>query len=190
VHGSLEPIRDSLERLSDEKMRVKVIHTGTGSITESDILLAMASKAVVIGFNSRPEPGASRLAEQENISIRQYNVIYKLIEDVEKALQGLLEPELVEVVIGQAEVKAIFEAGKKGKIAGSLIKDGRATRDSKVHILRANKTVAESRVIGLKRFKDDVKEVQAGMECGVRLENFSDFQVGDMLQFFRIEETA
>jgi len=190
VHGSIEPIRDSLERLSDEKMRVKVIHTGTGSITESDILLAMASKAVVIGFNSRPEPGASRLAEQENISIRQYNVIYKLIEDVEKALQGLLEPELVEVVIGQAEVKAIFEAGKKGKIAGSLIKDGRATRDSKVHILRANKTVAESRVIGLKRFKDDVKEVQAGMECGVRLENFSDFQVGDMLQFFRIEETA
>lgn len=189
VHGSIEPIRDSLERLSDEKMRVKVIHTGTGGITESDVLLAMASKAVIIGFNCKPEPGASRLAEQENISIRQYSIIYKLIEDVEKALQGLLEPELVEVVIGQAEVKAVFEAGKKGKIAGTLIKEGKVTRDSRVSIIRSNKAIAESRVIGLRRFKDDVREVAAGMECGIRLENFTDFQVGDILQFSRIEKT-
>jgi len=188
VHGSIEPIKDSLEHLSDEKTRVKVIHTGTGSITESDILLALASKAVVVGFNSKPEPGASRMAELENINIRQYSVIYKLVEDVEKALKGMLEPEYAEVVIGQAEIKAIFEAGKRGKIAGCLLKEGKATRDSQVRVLRANKIIAESRVSSLKRFKDDVKEVAAGMECGVKLDSFSDFQPGDILQFFRQEQ--
>jgi translation initiation factor IF-2 len=187
VHGSIEPIRDSLERLSDEKTRVKVIHTGTGAITENDLLLAMGSKAVVIGFNSKPEPGASRLAEKEGISIRQYNIIYKLIEDVEKALQGLLEPEYADVVIGQAEVRAVFEAGKKGRIAGSAIKEGKATRDSQVKIIRGGKVVAEARVAGLRRFKDDVKEVTTGMECGIKLDGFNDFQVGDILQFIRQE---
>jgi translation initiation factor IF-2 len=187
VIGSIEPIKDSLEHLSDEKTRVKVIHTGTGSITEGDILLAMASKAVVVGFNSRPETGASRLAEQESISIRQYNVIYKLIEDVEKALKGLLEPEYAEIVAGQAEIKAIFEAGKKGKIAGAWMKEGKATRDSQVKVFRGGKLIAESRLTGLRRFKDDVKEVTNGMEFGVKLENFGDFQVGDILQFVRQE---
>ena len=187
VQGSIEPIKDSLERLSDEKTRVKIIHTGTGSITESDILLAMASRAIVIGFNSKPEPGASKLAEQENISIRQYNVIYKLIENVEKALKGLLEPEYAEVVVGQAEIKATFEAGKKGRIAGAWMKEGKATRDSQVRVVRAGKTIAESHVAGLRRFKDDVKEVANGMEFGIRLENFNDFQVGDVLQFVRQE---
>jgi len=188
VHGSIEPIRDSLEHLSDDKMRVKVIHAGTGAIIESDIQLAMASRAVVIGFNSKPEPGAVRLAEQEKISIRQYNVIYKLIEDVEKALKGLLEPEYVDVTAGQAEVRAVFEAGKKGRIAGSQIKEGKATRDSLVKIVRGGKVIAESRVAGLRRFKDDVREVTAGMECGVKLDSFNDFQVGDILQFIRQEK--
>lgn len=190
VHGSIEPIRDSLERLSEEKMRVKVIHTGSGSITESDILLAVASRAVIIGFNSRPEPGANRMAELEGISIRQYNVIYKLIEDVEKAVQGLLEPEYAEVAVGQAEVKTVFEAGKRGRIAGSQVKEGRATRDSQARVIRAGKVIAESRVSGLRRFKDDVREVTTGMECGVKLENFNDFQAGDIIQFFRIERVA
>jgi translation initiation factor IF-2 len=188
VHGSIEPIRDSLERLAEDKMRVKVIHTGTGSITESDVMLAVASKAVIIGFNSRPEPGASRMAELEGVSIRQYNIIYKLIEDVEKALKGLLEPEYVETVIGQAEVKAVFEAGKKGRIAGSQIKEGKATRDSQARVIRAGKVVAESRVSGLRRFKDDVREVATGIECGVKLESFNDFQPGDIMQFFRMEK--
>jgi translation initiation factor IF-2 len=188
VHGSIEPIRDSLEQLSDDKMRVKVIHAGTGAIIESDIQLAMASKAVVIGFNSKPEQGAVRLAEQEKISIRQYNIIYKLIEDVEKALKGLLEPEYVDVTAGQAEVRAVFEAGKKGRIAGSQIKEGKATRDSLVKIVRGGKVIAESRVAGLRRFKDDVKEVTTGMECGVKLDSFNDFQVGDILQFIRQEK--
>jgi translation initiation factor IF-2 len=188
VHGSIEPIRDSLEHLTDEKMRVKVIHAGTGAIIESDIQLAMASRAVVIGFNSKPEQGAIRLAEQEKISIRQYNIIYKLIEDVEKALKGLLEPEYVDVTAGQAEVKTVFEAGKKGRIAGSQIKEGKATRDSLVKIVRAGKVIAESRVAGLRRFKDDVREVTTGMECGVKLDSFNDFQVGDILQFIRQEK--
>jgi translation initiation factor IF-2 len=188
VHGSIEPIRDSLERLSDDKMRVKVIHAGTGAIIESDIQLAVASRAVVIGFNSKPEQGAIRLAEQEKISIRQYNIIYKLIEDVEKALKGLLEPEYVEVTAGQAEVRTIFEAGKKGRIAGSQVKEGKATRDSLVKIVRGGKVIAESRVAGLRRFKDDVREVTAGMECGVKLDSFNDFQVGDILQFIRQEK--
>jgi translation initiation factor IF-2 len=188
VQGSIEPIRDSLERLSNDKTRVKVIHTGTGGITEGDVLLAMASKAVIIGFNSKPEAGATRLAEQEGISIRQYNIIYKLIEDVEKALKGLLEPEYVDVVVGQAEVKAVFESGKKGKIAGALMKEGKATRDSQVRVLRNAKVIAESHVSGLRRFKDDVKEVSAGMEFGVKLENFGDFLIGDILQFVRKEK--
>jgi len=188
VHGSIEPIKDSLERLSNDKTRVKVIHTGTGAITESDILLAAASRAVVIGFNSKPETGAIRMAEQEKISIRQYNVIYKLIEDVEKALEGLLEPEYIDVVAGQAEVRAVFEAGKKGRIAGSQVKEGKATRDSLVRIIRGGKVIAESKVAGLRRFKDDVKEVTTGMECGVKLENFNDFEVGDILQFVRQEK--
>jgi len=188
VHGSIEPIRDSLEHLSDDKMRVKVIHAGTGAIIESDIQLAMASRAVVIGFNSKPEQGAVRLAEQEKISIRQYNIIYKLIEDVEKALKGLLEPEYVDVTAGQAEVRAVFEAGKKGRIAGSQIKEGKATRDSLVKIVRGGKVIAESRVAGLRRFKDDVREVTTGMECGVKLDSFNDFQVGDILQFIRQEK--
>jgi translation initiation factor IF-2 len=188
VHGSIEPIKDSLERLSTDKTRVKVIHFGTGSITESDILLAMASKAVIVGFNSKPEPGASRLAEQESISIRQYSVIYKLIEDVEKALKGLLEPEFADIVVGQAEVKTVFEAGKKGQIAGAQIKEGKATRDSQVRVIRGGKVIAESRVGGLRRFKDDVKEVTTGMECGVKLESFNSFETGDILQFVRREQ--
>jgi translation initiation factor IF-2 len=174
--------------LSDDRTRVKVIHTGTGAITESDILLAAASRAVVIGFNSKPETGAIRMAEQEKISIRQYNIIYKLIEDVEKALKGLLEPEYVDVVAGQAEVRAVFEAGKKGRIAGSQIKEGKATRDSQVKVIRGGKVIAESRVSGLRRFKDDVKEVSTGMECGVKLDSFNDFEVGDILQFVRQEK--
>lgn len=187
VHGSIEPIKDSLEHLSDEKTRVKVIHAGSGNITESNIQLAMTAKAVVVSFNSKTEPGASRLAEQENISIRQYNVIYKLIEDVEKAIKGLLEPEYADVISGQAEIKAIFEVGKKGKIAGAWMKEGKATRDSQVKVFRGGKIIAESRLAGLRRFKDDVKEVTNGMEFGVRLETFGDFQVGDILQFIRQE---
>lgn len=190
VQGSIEPIRDSLEKLSDEKVRVKVIHSGTGSITESDVLLAMASKGIIIGFNSRPEPGAQRLAEAEGISIRHYNVIYDVVNDVEKALKGMLEPVITEVVDGQAEVIAVFELSKKVTIAGVKVKEGKVRRDSMVRVLRQGEVIHESRVHSLRRFKEDAKEVAVGMECGVKIEHFSDFQVGDILQFYRQEKVA
>ncbi|MBM3119113.1 MAG: translation initiation factor IF-2 [Chloroflexi bacterium] len=187
VQGSIEPIRDSLEQLGDEKAKVRVIHSGSGSITESDVLLALASKGIIIGFNSRPEPGAQRLAEVEGISIRHYNVIYELIKDVDKALKGLLEPTYTEVIEGQAEILAVFEAGKKGKVAGISVKEGKVRRDSLARVLRRAELIHESRVGSLRRFKEDVKEVAAGFECGIRIENFSDFQVGDIIQFYRQE---
>ncbi len=190
VQGSIEPIRDSLERLSDEKVRVRVIHSASGSITESDVLLAVASKAIVIGFNTRSEPGAQKLAELEGVSIRYYNIIYELVEDVAKALKGMLEPTYAEVMEGQAEVLAIFETARKGKVAGVSVKEGKIRRDALVRVVRRGKVVCESSVSSLKRFKEDVKEVAAGFECGVGVEGFSDFQVGDIIQVYRKEVIA
>lgn len=187
VQGSIEPIRDSLEQLGDDKVKVRFIHTGSGSITEGDVLLALASKGIIIGFNSRPEPGAQRLAEVEGISIRHYNVIYELVKDVDKALKGLLEPTYTEVIEGQAEVIAVFETRKKGKIGGISVKEGKVRRDSLARVLRRGELIHESRVGSLKRFKEDVKEVATGFECGIRIENFPDFQVGDVIQFYRQE---
>lgn len=190
VQGSIEPIKDSLEKLSDEKLRVRVIHSGTGSITQSDVLLALASKGLIIGFNSRPEPGAQRLAEAEGISIRHYNIIYDIVSDVEKALKGMLEPTITEVIDGEAEVIAVFEYRKKAKIAGVKVLDGKLKRDSLVRLLRQGEVIHESRVHSLRRFKDDVKEAAAGMECGVTIDNFTEFQIGDILKFYRQEKVA
>jgi len=190
VQGSIEPIKDSLEKLSDEKLRVRIIHSGTGSITQSDVLLALASKGLIIGFNSRPEPGAQRLAEAEGISIRHYNVIYDIVNDVEKALKGMLEPTITEVIDGEAEVIAVFEYRRKAKIAGVKVTDGKLKRDSLVRLLRQGEVIHESRVHSLRRFKDDVKEAAAGMECGVTIDNFTEFQVGDILKFYRQEKVA
>lgn len=187
VQGSIEPIRDSLEHLGDEKVKVRIIHYGSGGITEGDVLLALASKAIIIGFNSRPEPGAQRLAETEGISIRYYNVIYELIKDVEKALKGMLEPTYAEVTEGQAEVIAVFESGKKGKIAGVSVKEGKIRRDAFARVIRKGEAIYESRINSLKRFKEDVKEVATGFECGLRVEGFSDFQIGDIIQTYRQE---
>jgi len=190
VQGSIEPIRDSLERLSDEKVKVRVIHSASGGITESDVLLAVASKAIIIGFNTRSEPGAHKLAELEGVSIRYYNIIYELVEDVAKALKGMLEPTYAEVIEGQAEVLAIFETARKGKVAGVSVKEGKVRRDALVRVVRRGKVVCESKVSSLKRFKEDVKEVAAGFECGVGVEGFSDFQVGDTIQVYRKEVIA
>jgi translation initiation factor IF-2 len=187
VQGSIEPIRDSLEQLGDEKVKVRVIHSGSGSITESDVLLALASKGIIIGFNSRPETGAQRLAETEGTSIRHYNVIYELVKDVDKALKGMLEPTYTEVVDGQAEILAVFETGKKGKVAGASVKEGKLRRDSLARVIRKGTVIHESRISSLRRFKDDVKEIAAGFECGIRIEGFTDFQVGDIIQSCRQE---
>ena len=190
VQGSIEPIRDSLERLGDERIRVRVIHSSSGTVTESDVMLALASKGIIIGFNSKAESGAQRLAELERISIRYYTVIYELIKDVDNALKGMLEPSYTEVIEGQAEVRAVFDTGKKTKIAGVVIKEGKASRDALARIIRQGESIFESHVSSLKRFKNDVKEVSAGLECGVGIANFVDFQTGDVIQFYKQERVT
>ena len=187
VQGSIEPIRSSLEQLATEEVRVRVIHSGTGNITESDVMLAIASRGIIIGFGVGCQPGARRLADVEGVSIRSYDVIYDLVDDVTKALKGMLQPSYVEVVDGRAEVRAIFPTSKKGKVAGVYVTEGKASRGVPVRLWRQGQAVCESTVNSLRRFKDDVKEVAAGYECGIGMADFSEFQVGDILEFFRKE---
>jgi len=190
VQGSVEPIVHSLSRLQAEDVRVRVIHAGTGSITESDVLLASASHAVIIGFNSRLEPGAKHLAEEKQVDIRFYDVIYKLVEDVQKALTGLLEPKYQEVVEGHAEVRQIFKISKSESVAGLMVTDGKVTRSSRARVIRGGGVLFDGKVASLRRFKEDVREVAAGYECGLHLEGFNEYQVGDVLEFYRMERVS
>lgn len=189
VQGSIEPIRDSLEKLTTEQIKVKVIHSGGGSITESDINLAYVSKGIVIGFNSRLEPGAKKLSEALGVDVRNYDIIYNLVEDMRLALKGMLEPIFVEVIEGRTEVIAIFSVSKVGKVAGVRVSQGKASRDAGVRVLRQGKKVADSEVSSLRRFKDDVKECATGLECGVGIKDFNDFLVGDILEFYRMQRS-
>ena len=186
VQGSIDPIRTSLERLSTEEVRVHVIHAASGTVTESDVMLAAASKAIVIGFGSRAEPGARRLAVTEGVDVRYYEVIYDLVEDVEKAQTGLLEPVTREVVDGHAEVRQVFRV-RRGGIAGCYVRDGTVTRGAFVRVLRGGETLAEAHLNSLRRFQEDVREVQSGFECGIAMEGHSDFQEGDVLEFYHKE---
>ena len=188
VQGSIEPIKNSLERLEVGGVKVKLIHSGTGSITETDVMLAIASKGIVIGFNTRPEPGARRVAESEGVDIRCYEVIYNLVEDIEKALAGMLEPTYVDIVEGHAEVRAIFSVGKRGKVAGAYVSDGKVSRGALARIVRDGQSMYESNVSSLKHFKDDVREMSAGFECGIGVEGFIDFQIGDIIELYRKEQ--
>jgi translation initiation factor IF-2 len=190
VQGSIEPIKDSLHGLSTDEVQVNLVHTGNGNVTESDVMLAIASKGLIIAFNTGVETGATRLAETESIDIRNYNVIYELLGDVEKALKGMLEPEYVEVVDGRAEVRALFPSSKKRSVAGIYITEGKANRNASVRVLRNNKVLAESVVDNLKRFKNDVKEVATGYECGIIVKGYNDFQVGDILEFFSSQKAG
>jgi len=187
VQGSVEPIRNSLQQLSTDEVQIRVIHSGTGNITESDVMLAIASQGVIIGFGVSAQPGARRLAEREGISIRSYKVIYELVNDVSSALRGMLEPTYVEVTEGRAEVRDVFSVGKQNKVAGVYVTEGKIGRGTSVRIWRGKQLVFESTVSSLKRFKDDIREVAAGYECGVGIKDFSEFQVGDVLEFFRKE---
>ncbi|MBI2328057.1 MAG: translation initiation factor IF-2 [Chloroflexi bacterium] len=190
VQGSIEPIRSSLEQLATDEVKVRVIRSGSGNITESDVMLAAASKGIIIGFTTGSEPGARRLAELEGVSIRHYDVIYNLIDDVNSALKGMLEPSQVEVIEGRGEVRAIFPAGKRQKIAGVYVTEGKISRGASVRVRRHDEIVSESIVSSLKRFKEDVREVATGYECGLGVKDFSEFEVGDILELFRIEETG
>ena len=187
VQGSIDPIRTSLERLSTEQVRVKIIHAASGSLTESDIMLALASKGIVIGFNTHPEPGARRLAEIEGVDINLYSIIYELVDNVERALKGLHEPVYKDVIEGQVEVRQVFKISRQGNIAGCFVRDGNVTRSALVRVLRGDEVIIETDVAALRRFKDDVREVQAGYECGVSLTNFDAFVEGDILVFYHRE---
>jgi translation initiation factor IF-2 len=187
VQGSIEPIRTSLERLSNEEVKVQIIHSGSGSITETDVMLAIASKGIVIGFNSRPEPGARRQAEQEGVDVRFYEVIYNLVEDVSNALKGMLEPVYADVTDGHAEVRQIIKISRIGNIAGAYVTDGQVRRGDRVRVLRGSDELWTGAVANLKRFKEDVREVQSGYECGITLDGFDDFKDGDVLEFFHRE---
>ena len=190
VQGSIEPIRHSLEQLATDEVQVRIIHSGTGNITESDVMLAAASRGLIIGFNVSAEEGARLVASSQGVDIRYYDVIYTLSDDVAKALKGMLEPKYVEVIEGRAEVRAIFPAGKGAKAAGVYITDGKITRNSSVRVRRGKEILSESTVSSLKRFKDDAKEVAAGYECGVGIKDFNDFATGDTLEFYKMEKSA
>ncbi len=191
VQGSVEAVSESLSKLSTEAVKLNVIHGSVGAITESDVMLASASNAIIIGFNIRPEPKASQLAESEGVDIRLYNIIYNAIEEVKQAMEGLLEPTLKEKVLGRAEVRQTFSVPKIGIIAGSYVLDGVITRGSAgVRVLRDNVVVYEGKLSSLKRFKEDVREVQTGYECGIGIENFNDIKVGDIIEAYDVEKLA
>jgi len=188
VQGSVEALRGSLEKIEVNGTRVKVIHTGAGAITESDVTLANASNAIIIGFNVRPEPNARSMAEQEQIDIRLHRVIYTVIEEIESALKGMLDPVYKEEIIGQAEARQIFKVSKVGTIAGCYVTEGKLSRDAGARLIRDGVVIYEGKLDTLKRFKDDVKEVATNYECGVTLERFTDIKEGDIIEAFIMVE--
>jgi len=190
THGAVEAVRDSVEKLATDKIEIKVLHTGVGAITENDVLLAEASKAVIIGFGVRPDSKANKLAEQKGIQIRTHRIIYELLDELEAMLKGALEPEKKEKILGRAEVRQTFNVPRVGVVAGCYVQEGQITRNSLVRVLRDGAVVYEGRIGSLKRFKDDVREVSAGYECGVGIENFNDIKPGDILELYTIEEVA
>jgi translation initiation factor IF-2 len=188
VQGTVEAMAASLMKIEVEGVNVRIIHTGAGAITESDISLAAASNAIVIGFNVRPDVNAKRAADEEGVDIRLHRVIYKVIEEIEFAMKGLLDPEFQEKIIGQAEIRETFKVSKVGTIAGSYVIEGKISRDSGVRIIRDSIVIFEGELDTLKRFKDDVKEVAKGYECGITIKSFNDIKEGDIIEAFVMEE--
>lgn len=188
VQGSVEALSSSLQKIEVEGVKIKIIHTGVGAITESDIILASASNAIVIGYNVRPDVNAKKAAEAEKVDVRLHRVIYDAIEEMEAAMKGMLDPEYEEKVIGQAEVRETFKVSKIGTIAGSYVTDGKITRDSGVRVIRDGVVLFEGEIDSLKRFKDDAKEVAQGYECGITIVNYNDIKVGDVIEAFIMEE--
>lgn len=188
VQGSVEAVKQSLVKLSNEEVVVKVIHGGVGAINESDVTLASASNAIIIGFNVRPDATAKSVAEQEGVDLRLYRVIYQAIEDVEAAMKGMLDPVFEEKVLGHAEVRQIFKASGVGNIAGSYVLDGVFQRNCQVRITRDGEQIFEGALASLKRFKDDVKEVKAGYECGLVFEDFNDIKEEDRVEAYTMVE--
>jgi translation initiation factor IF-2 len=184
VQGSIEPIVNSLEKLSTDELKVNIIHAAAGNISETDVNLAIVSHAIIFGFHVDPAPAARRLAETEGVDIRTYDIIYKLVDEVDKALKGLLEPTYVDVVIGEAEVREVFQIPRVGAIAGCYVRSGEVRRNARARVIRGGEQLHDGHVSSLKRFKQDVREVRTGFECGVGLEGFDDFVAGDIIQFY------
>ncbi|MCL2699431.1 MAG: translation initiation factor IF-2, partial [Defluviitaleaceae bacterium] len=188
VQGSVEAVKSSLERLSNEEVRIRALHGGVGAITESDVMLASASNAIIIGFNVKPETNAKTVADAEKVDIRLYSIIYSAIEDITKAMTGMLDPKYQEKVIGHAEIRQIFTASGLGNIGGSYVTDGKILRNCKIRLFRAEEKLFEGELGTLRRFKDDVKEVAAGYECGVVIHKFNDIKEGDVVEAYVMEE--
>jgi translation initiation factor IF-2 len=190
VQGSVEAVVGELRKIQHPEVRVNVIHTGIGAISEGDVMLASASSAIVVGFNVRPNAEARGLAEREGVDLRTYRVIYQLTEDIQQALVGMLAPEQVEETLGEAEVRQLFRISRIGVIAGSYVTSGVIRRNAQIRLVRDGTVVHEGTLASLKRFKDDVREVQAGFECGIQLEGFNDVKEGDVIEFYETREIA
>jgi len=192
VQGSSEVLADTLQKLSDDKVKIRIIRSGVGAINESDVLLGSASNAIIIGFNVRPDRNAAEMAEREQVDIRQHSIIYNVTDEIQKAMEGLLEPTFKEVRLGAAEVREVFRVPKIGAIAGCMVTTGLIKRsgDTQVRLLRDNVVIHEGKIASLKRFKDDVSEVKSGFECGIALAGFNDIKVGDVIEAFAMEKVA
>jgi translation initiation factor IF-2 len=192
VQGSAEVLADTLTKLSDDQVKIRIIRSGVGAINESDVLLASASNAIVIGFNVRPDRNAQDTAEREEVDVRLHSVIYNVTEEIKKGMSGLLEPTFKEVRLGTAEVRQVIKVPKIGAIAGCMVTEGRITRagDTSVRLLRDNVVIHEGKIASLRRFKDDVSEVKSGFECGIALEKYNDIKDGDVIEVFTMERVA
>ena len=190
VQGSLEALKASLEKISNEEVKVSAIHGGVGGINETDIMLAKASQAIVIGFNVRADNNAKSVAEKEGVDIRLYNVIYDAVDDVTAAMKGMLTPKFTENILGSAEVREVFKISGVGAVAGCYVTNGKIVRNGKVRVYRNNVRVYDGSIMALKRFKDDVKEVSYGYECGISVENYNDIKIGDVFEVYLMEEIA
>ena len=189
VQGSLEALVASLKQIQSDKIDLEIIHSGVGPITESDVLLATASNAVIVGFNVKVENSAANAAKREGVQVKLYSIIYELIDQIKEAMAGLLDPEHRETVIGHAEVKQVFEL-TKGTVAGCVVTDGRIARTARARVLRKRQPVYDGGISTLRRFQDDVKEVRSGLECGIKLGDFSEYQVGDIIECYQLEKVA
>ena len=188
VQGSVEAVKQSLEKLSNDEVRVKVIHGGVGAVSESDVMLANASNAIIVGFNVRPDPVAKQNAEQSGVDIRLYRIIYDAIEEITDAMKGMLAPKYREVETARIEVRQVYKISNVGTVAGSYVLDGKVGRNNEIRVVRDGIVIAEDKMSSLKRFKDDAKEVAAGFECGITLEKFTDIKEGDIFEAFYMEE--
>ena len=190
VQGSVEALSHALQKLSTDEVKVNVVHSGVGAITESDINLALASNAVVVGFNTRADATAKKLVASHGVDVRYYNVIYDAVDEVKAAMSGMLSPEKKENVTGMVEIRQVFHISKVGTVAGCYVLEGTVKRGAQVRVLRDNVVIHTGELDSLKRFKDDVREVKAGFECGLSLRNYSDLKVGDQLEVFEVVEVA